>query len=235
MKLTGVITGDIVNSRGLPVIPRKKLYADFKKFLDNLKKEKWLNDFEIFRGDSFQCVIKNTKESLRVALMIRSYIRSYISLEQKEIYAGYQAKGKATSKGYYPGTQDIKLAIGIGAVDFIKKKSPAHSDGEAFYLSGDSLDHLKGMPYRMMLKSPDNKFNASIEPAILLLDAVIQKWTNNQAETISLKLKDLKEDEIARKLKITQPAVNQRIKTSQWYAIEKLLNYFTDTLQSWSE
>jgi len=233
MKLISVITGDIVDSRGMSINAREKLYLDLKKFLEELKKQKWIKEYELFRGDSFQCVIEKKEETLKVSLMIRGFIKSYITLEQKDIYARYLGKGKMASKGYFPGKQDIRLAIGIGKVDFMTKNSLAHSDGEAFYLSGDALDRLKSMPYRMMLKTPDIKFNESIEPTILLLDAVLQKWTNNQAETVLFKLKNMTEDEIAKKLKITQSAVNQRTKTSQWYAIEKLLVYFTNTLKDW--
>jgi hypothetical protein len=231
MKIIGVITGDIVDSRGLSSKAREKLYLALKKFLEDLKKQQWIKEYELFRGDSFQCVVGKKEETLKAALMIRAYIKSYIGLEQKRIYAQYSGKGKMASKGYFPGKQDIRLAIGIGTVDFIKKNSLAHSDGEAFHLSGDALDALKNLPYRMMLKTSDSNFNELIEPGMLLLDAVIQKWTNNQAETVLFKLKNMKEDEIARKLKITQPAVNQRTKTSQWYAIEKLLHYFANTLK----
>jgi hypothetical protein len=232
MKQIGVITGDIVGSREISAKSRAQLYLDFKKFLDSLQKDNWIDRYEVFRGDSFQCTLSKKNETLRVALMIRAFIKSYISLEQKAIVSKYPGQGKTASKGYYPGQQDIRLAIGIGATDFIKKDSLAHSDGEAFYLSGDSLDSLKKMPYRMVVKTPDKKFNDSIEASILLLDAVIQKWTNNQAEIVLFKLKNMKENETARELKITQSAVNQRTKTSQWYAIDKLVAYFSDTLQN---
>jgi hypothetical protein len=232
MKIIGVITGDIVGSRGLPRNAREKLYLALKKFLEDLKKQQWIKEYELFRGDSFQCVVEKKEETLKAALMIRAFIKSYISLEEKKTYLQHSGKVKTATKGYFPGKQDIRLAIGIGAVDFMKKNSLAHSDGEAFHLSGDALDALKSMPYRMMLKTPDTNFNESMEPGMLLLEAVIQKWTNNQAETVLFKLKNMKEDEIARKLKITQPAVNQRTKTSQWYAIEKLIHYFAMTLKN---
>jgi len=212
---------------------RQKLYADFKKFLANLQKNGWLNEYELFRGDSFQCSVEKKETTLRVSLIIRSFIKSYISLEHKEQYKKTAEINQSVSKGYFPGKQDIRLGIGIGKFDFIKKGDLSHSDGQVFQLSGETLDSLKKFPFRMMVKTSDNKFNASVEPSILLLDAVIQKWTNTQAETVLLKLENLKEEEIARKLKISQSAVNQRTKTAQWYAIEKLIVYFEDTLKEW--
>jgi hypothetical protein len=230
IKSIGVITGDIVGSRGLPRKLRENIYLALKKFLEALKQERSIKEYELYRGDSFQCVVEKKEEALKVALMIRAYLKSYISPGERKDQELKLKKG-ILSKGYFPGRQDIRLAIGIGAVDFMKRNSLAQSDGEAFHLSGDAMEALKHMPYRMMVKTPDKGFNDSLEPGMLLLDAVIQKWTHNQAETVLFKLKNLKEDEIARKLKITQPAVNQRTKTSQWYAIEKLLGYFENTLK----
>lgn len=87
----------------------------------------------------------------------------------------------------------------------------------------------------MVVKTARDSFNQSLEPSILLLDAVIQKWTSNQAQTVGYKLAGLKEEEIAQALGITQPAVNQRVKASQWFAIEKLLAYFEMNVKDWKE
>jgi DNA-directed RNA polymerase specialized sigma subunit len=86
---------------------------------------------------------------------------------------------------------------------------------------------------RLALKTFNNEFNEQIEPAILLLDALIQKWTQNQAELVLYKLQNKKEDEIAGLLGISQSAVNQRTKTAQWYAIEKLIEQFEKTVKTW--
>lgn len=229
MENIGVITGDIVDSREISITIRELLYADLKSFLESLKKNKRIDKYELFRGDSFQCIVKQKEETLKIALMIRLFVKSYITSEQKQKYANYLGKGKMASKGYYPSLLDIRVAIGIGSFDFLNKKTLAHSDGEAFYLSGGGLDEIKTMPNRMVVKTNNIEFTNAIEPSILLMDALIQKWTVNQAETVLLKLEGFKEDEIARQLKISQSAVNQRTKTAQWYAIEKLLAYFNTT------
>jgi len=74
-----VITGDLVASREIGSTSRQELYGDLKKFLTSLKKEKWINAFEMFRGDSFQCVLENPEYALRAALLIRAFIKSYMS------------------------------------------------------------------------------------------------------------------------------------------------------------
>jgi hypothetical protein len=224
MKITGVITGDIVASRELSIESRKTLYADLKKFMEELQKKKWVKAFEMFRGDSLQCVARNPEESLRVALMIRAFMKCYITAEHRSSLK--EGKEKSSAKGYFQGKQDIRISVGIGGTDFIKAGSLAHSDGEAFHLSGEGLDGLKNTSYRIIVKTGFDSFNEPLEPAILLLDAVIEKWTQHQAEIILFKLQDLKEEEIARKIGISQSAVSQRTKNSQWNAIEKLLQWF---------
>ncbi len=60
----------------------------------------------------------------------------------------------------------------------------------------------------------------------------MQKWTQNQAELVYYKLQNKKEEEIAKLLRISQSAVNQRTKTAQWNAIEKLIIYFERVVQN---
>ena len=198
--------------------------------MKSLKAEGWLSAFEMFRGDSLQCVISNKENVLRVALMIRAWMKSYSPLKTETKQMQYQAIGKLKTKGYFSGQQDIRLAIGIGKVDFLKNKL-SDSDGEAFHLSGQGLDSLKDTSYRMIVQTTDKKFNETIEAVMPLLDAVLEKWTSNQAEIILYKLKDYKEEQIALQIGISQSAVNQRTKTSQWSAIEKLVVWFEKTIK----
>lgn len=229
-KLLGIITADIVASGKLPGKSREKLYSDLRKFVRTLKTEGWLSVFEMFRGDSLQCMVRNKEMALRVALMIRAWMKSYNS-EGKALTVR-RANGKVTVKGYFLGKQDIRLAIGIGRADFLNNKL-SQSDGEAFHLSGQALDGLKDTSRRMVIQTANEKFNEMIEAVIPLLDAVLEKWTSNQAEIILYKLKDYKENQIALEIGISQPAVNQRTKTSQWNAIEKLVDWFEKTIKDW--
>jgi hypothetical protein len=225
--IIGIITGDIVNSRSIPVDTKEKLYKNIKTFLNKLKQDGWITSYELFRGDSFQCLLENITHALRVTLMIKCFIKSYLD---DTLTDNDNSEQKNTSKGYNQSKYDIRLATGIGSSDFTDKGNLAHSDGEAFYLAGDALDYLKKQPFKMMLVTYDSTFNTTIEPTILLLDAVIEKWTDNQAEAVMYKLLSKKEDEIAQLLGVSQSAINQRTKTSQWFAIEKLLLYFENKI-----
>lgn len=211
-KQLGVITADIVASRDLSPKKREALYADVKASLQALKKEGWIASYELYRGDSLQCVAAHPEQALRVALIIRSFFKAYNG-------------GEETDSKY-----DVRIAAGVGGVDFYSKTDLAHSDGEAFRLSGEGLDSLRDVPWRLALRTGDAALTESLAPAVLLLDAVLQKWTANGAEAVFYRLKDLKEEAISRKVGVSQPAINQRLKAAQWYAVDALLQYFEKTI-----
>ncbi len=231
MKIYGIITGDIVSSREIEAPIRERLFDDIGSLLKDLKKQ-WINSYETYRGDSLQCEVKSPEVALRVALIIRSFFRAYFPDELKPKIPSKKGKKAIATKGYFATNFDVRLGIGIGTVDFIKKNKITTSDGEAFRLSGEALDNLAQATQRLAVKTFNPTFNEQIEPPVLLLDALIQKWTQNQAELVLYKLQDKKEDEIAASLKITQSAVNQRTKTAQWLAIEKLVLYFEKTVKT---
>lgn len=230
MTLHGIITGDIVSSRTIEPDTRKKLFDDVQSFLKELKK-KWIIQYETYRGDSLQCEAKSPELSLRVALIIRSYFRAYIPDEMKLRAFSLKSKEKRPTKGYFTNAVDIRLAIGLGEIDFIKKNKISGSDGEAFRLSGEALDTLKSTTQKFAIRTTDKNFNEQIEPSVMLLDALIEKWTQNQAELVLHKLQNIKEEKIATLLNISQSAVNQRTRTAQWSAIEKMVSYFERTVQ----
>jgi len=227
MAFYSIITGDIVSSGKIKPAARAALFESINDLLKRMKK-KWISEYETYRGDSLQCVVASPEHALRAALIIRSFLKSHVSSGTNT-----SRKRKPSIKGYFPTSFDIRVAIGIGKVDFINKKKISGSDGEAFRFSGNTLDHLKETGQRLGVKTFDKNFDYQTEPSILLLDSVIQKWTQNQAELVYHKLQNKKEDEIASLLHITQSAVNQRTKTANWYAIQKLIEYFEATIQTW--
>jgi DNA-directed RNA polymerase specialized sigma subunit len=218
--VVAIITGDIVSSTKLQPKERQQLYNNTDSFLKSLPA--YINSYETFRGDSLQCQAIDPAMSLRVALLIRSFFRAYTTTDKKKTLL-------KKSKGYFTTNYDIRLAIGMGETDFIDKKITS-SDGEAFRLSGHALDSLKDSTQRLVIQTANSQFNEQWEPPILLLDALVQRWTQTQAELVLYKLQKVREDEIAARLQITQSAVTQRKKTAQWYAVEKLLEYFEKTI-----
>lgn len=216
MKQKAVITGDLVSSQKIKALLREELYNDIDAFAKSLKR-KWISSYERFRGDSIQCVAVQTGLSLRVALMIRCFVKSYQPSETKK---------KSARKGYTSAQFNIRLSIGIGTIDFINEKKLSSSDGEAFVLSGLSLDELKKNTGNIVVKTNNIETNTEWELIIALLDAIIEKWTRNGAELVLQKLMNKRDDEIAQQLNISLSAVTQRKKIAQWNAVNKAIQYF---------
>src|SRR5450432_557020 len=87
MAIRAVITGDIVNSTKLTAAKEKKL-------LRVLRQVFILNQFEFYRGDSFQVYQMNAGDALKTALLCRS---AAISISQDEETA----------------SSDVRISIGI--------------------------------------------------------------------------------------------------------------------------
>jgi hypothetical protein len=224
-----IITGDIVASRKIAPAIREKLYEDLNSFLKTIKK-KWLKTYETYRGDSLQCEVGSPKLSLRTALLIRSFVMSYVPENIQKKNKSILRKG-IHLRGYSNIEFDIRLGVGIGPADFIKKNKITSSDGKAFQLSGQALDSAKEEDQRLNIKTDNKIVNQEIEPLILLLDALTQKWTQNQAELVYHKLQNKKDEEISSLFNISRSAVNQRKKNAQWHAIEKAITYYESKIK----
>jgi hypothetical protein len=220
----GIITGDIINSRRIDAKAREYLYAALQQFLKTLQAEGWLKKVEQTGGDSFQCEVVDVKQVLRIALMIKCFVKA------NTITAPSSKQADATKKTL-PATANagVRIAASIGGVDFMKKKLSA-SDGEAFILASEALANLKTTYSELALQTSQPLLNASLAPTIVLLDALAQKYFGRQAAVILQKLQFKKEEEVAAIMGISQPGVNQAAKSAQWYAVEIAVKYIEDQI-----
>jgi hypothetical protein len=217
-----VITGDIVHSG--------KLNADDKMYLAKALKKTlkiWDKDFdmksEMYRGDSFQCLVYSLSNSLRVAILLKTFIKSLNPSQVYDIYSRENPE-KVNSRIFSANIFDVRISVGIGPVDF-EMKSVATSDGVAFNISGSNLDKIKGTKQSLIIGS-DDEFSAELETEIVLLDNILSRATALQCEVINLKALGYTEVKIANMLKIRQSAVNQRSVSAGWNAIDTLLKRF---------
>ena len=220
--IKAVITGDIIDSG--------KLKPEEKEFLTNSLRKRlkvWDAEFnmksELYRGDSFQCLLNNPTDVARVALLIKTFIKCLNPSKQFDLYEGKNPQNKAST---IPTNVliDSRISIGIGEVD-LEMKSVATSDGIAFNLSGTKLDKIKGTKQSFAISS-DDTFHEELETEAVLLDNILSRATALQCEVINLKLLGYTEIKIANMLKIKQSAVNQRSNGSGWNAIEVFVNRF---------
>jgi hypothetical protein len=221
--MKAVITGDIIQSTRLSVEHRSALV---KQIQDAMKI--WETDFtfksEFFRGDSFQCLLQHPHLSLRVSLLLKTFIRS---LNPTTSFALISKKMPEKKSSVLLPTSiiDARIAVGIGDADAGAKL--ATSNGMAFSLSGHLLDALKNSKQSFGIATND-EYNNELETESMLLDALISKTTALQCEVINLKLLYYNETEIAKKLNIIQSAVNQRSRSGNWNAIDAMVDRFEE-------
>ncbi len=220
--IQAIITGDMIHSTRMSMKHRDWL---LKQIADALKQ--WNKDFgmrsEIFRGDSFQCLVKKPADALKLSMLLKTFIRSLIPDDLNTIR---KMDSRAIRKGIIFPTWifDARIAIGIGEIELLSKRL-ASSGGKAFQLSGQLLDRMKSRRQSLAIATED-RFKEELETEFFLLDAIISKTTPLQCEVITLKLLGYTEHQIAEQLEVGQSAINQRSNSGNWNAIELMLKRF---------
>ncbi len=196
-----VITGDVIGFTSITVSKRKKLMLDTNELMAS-----WVQKpgyARVFRGDSFQMLFENTEEALKRSIQLRCWF-------------------KKNSSGL-KDMLDVKMAIGIGNISY-HGKTVLDSDGEAFHLSGRTFDVMEE-DENLSIVTSDKLKNEQLKIILNLADIIISSWTINQATVIYLLLEGKTQQQMADELKISQSAVNNRIKLSRWKKIEKAIRY----------
>lgn len=217
MGLVGVLSGDIVKS--------SRRETSKQTIMDHLnlaleasrsylgKRGCFLYFSDIYRGDAFQCALTEPEYSLWTSVFIRTEL---IKLRAEGVRA------------------DVRLGLGLGAVSSWNEKTISSSDGEAFRLSGKALDSLKARKdkyRRLRILSPWSDEAALLSVLAAFLDALIQRWTPEQAEAISLFLRDTNQGEASKILEIRQPSVQRRLQTAGHFAVKEGLELFSQTIK----
>lgn len=202
-----VISGDIVSSKKHQAY-FPEILKEFKAYFSLLKSDFYAKDnFNFTRGDGFQGVVDNPKDALNVAFGIICFAK--------------------TMKNRVQGIGDfnVRICIGIGDISYFGANT-LESDGEAFRLSGQYLDGMKSESRVLRIVSGDEERNLELDLYCLFSEVLMQKWTLSGAEVMLFLLADTKEVDIAKHLGVTQPAINSRKKSLNWYTIKAFLNRY---------
>jgi len=204
MNYKAVITGDIINSR--KIADKELLMSVLQNlFIEINTRFSFQNQFEIYRGDSFQTLLENPKQALRIALLLRLGLRK--QSPDAVIW-------------------DARIGVGIGAVNYLNEDIKI-SNGEAFELSGTSLDTMKKSDQRIQIQVSDSDLNAQLKILNTLADAIVNRWSINASEVIYRQLLfGETQSQIAQKLNISQSAVHQRFANANFDAINTYISYF---------
>ena len=205
-----VVTGDLVNSSSLgtdqTMMVMRQLQEAFKS-----TEAGTLSGFEVLRGDSFQGIVSAPAKALIDALRIKTLVNSSIQ----------PAKAAANSSPL----ADVRISIGIGEATYDLNDINI-SNGEAFQLSGKTLDEMKGDQQFTKISTPYPELNAEFLVYMKFLDYLTSRWSIASAEVVHYLLQGLKEQEIADILKRSQAAVNLRKKAAGWEEIKLLLDRY---------
>ncbi len=209
-----VITGDIVKYSNLPVKLRKNLEPLLHQCGEQLGRhfaDELASPLIVFRGDSWQLVLNTPKAALRIALYLRTLLIAASNDKNKQ-------------------RLDTRLAIGVGAIDFLPNKKNTSGGGIAFVLSGRKLDEIKpgsGMGISIDHKDSHVLFKAW-DVIVQLIDALARDWTPSQAIAISWALLNLTQKDIAAKYSppITQQGVAKHLNTASWPTVEHAIEYY---------
>lgn len=220
MTYKAVITGDIVHSR--EVENMHALLNVLKSTISEIKKVFSTKiNFEIYRGDSFQMLVAQPEEAMKIALLIRSKLRSSVLIS---------AKNDANVS--LESLWDARISIGIGKVSN-QSQRVVESTGEAFELSGRQLDEMKNKHERLCITTCWKNMNLQLQVITKLSDAIVSRWTLNSSEAAYRHLLfNETQAEIAKKLNVSQPAVHKRLIIANMEAIKEMLDYLNLTIKN---
>jgi hypothetical protein len=219
------ISADVVSSTALNVKQRLVLEKKLAQLLNTLKQTFGPEIFfgRLIKGDYIECVLNDPKLALRVALLIKSHIKSLPIQPDKKI-----GQNLDEFKEY-----GVRIAIGIGTLSIFNKKKGI-IDGEAIYLSGRAVNEMTSSDKKnkttLVFKSNNNAWNESFTPVFQLLDVLFAKYKQAQSEVVFYKLLNKPEKEITMILKKSQSTINQHSTSTGWYAVENAVNYFENTI-----
>lgn len=150
-----VITGDLANSQQ---VDTASYIAYLDELLSELQQAKRLQQYDIFRGDSFQ-IISQPEQGLLLAVYIRIALRA----------------ANATH-------WDARLAIGLGT-----RRVKNAGYGSAFLNSGNSLDNMAKNCY-LALKTDNEKINDVVSDLLPMLDHVISRLSQTEAKIVQARM-----------------------------------------------
>jgi len=196
VKIYAILTGDLVGSRK----------ADIQKWLPILEENLryYSNNFDIFRGDSFQVAV-SIEQCIEAIFLIKATIRAIEPL-------------------------DVRIGLGLGEVSYWDEHIK-NSAGEALVRSGEAFDALdKNL---VNVKSPWLEWDEPTNIMLNLATELANRWTLNMAQTVATQIKNPKanQSELAKLLKKKyQSQISTELGNASWQKIKVTIDYCTKEL-----
>lgn len=166
----------------------------------------------LVHGDSIECVMDNPKDALRIAVLLKTCVKSFVPLD-----------GAADDKFRGIG---LRLAIGIGSMRIIDRKLDM-MDGEAIYLSGRALANIRNKPIDdfQIEVAPGVSYDRSMTVIVQFLSRRIDEATSRQCKTLFYRLQCNNDNDVAEIMGISRAGVNNNLHCIGWDLITKTISY----------
>jgi hypothetical protein len=219
IKLYAVVTGDIKNFTSLSDNKREKLVIETEHLLRGMVANE--KDAKMFRGDSYQFIVDDIGGILRKCIKLICWFKMN---SDRDIQPERGQINFNTRLG-------TRLSIGVGELAY-EGKSVLDSDGQAFHLSGRIFDDMDKSDI-IRLTTFDEQKNSMYEIILTYINLLVRQWTISQAETIYylLTLKEGTQEQIGRKLNMTQPGVAKNLRSAHWKEVEKGIIFISRELK----
>ena len=211
------ISADIVASTSLDQSKREFLDTQLRNFLRELRTVFGAKKFfgRLVKGDCLECFLEEPQPALRVALMIRTFVKS---LEIKSSNSDFNNHG-------------ARVAVGIGGITTLDRKR-GFIDGSAIVFSGRAVQEMGNRNKTgLVFQSANTRWNNSMTPLFTLLDAMLVKSTRQQCGILWHRLSGKTVSETSAITGTSQSNVTKQLRAAGWSAIESALKYFEDEIK----
>lgn len=202
VRSTSLKTEDLINMRKQLLALFHDLECDYQGF--------WAR---IIRGDSIECVVPNCNDALRIAILIKLFVKMKASaFECSEMLQKY----------------GIRFSIGVADIRYADKEEDI-INGPAIYISGRNLDEISRKDNNMtvfeMARAP-KELNNLLDSYVAMVSSIVDSYSAKQAEVVFYKLLGMREVEIADRVGIFQSSVNTRASHAQWGLLNTAIKDF---------
>ena len=211
--MIATISADIVRSTSMNtedlIVLRNRLRDLFQDFEEDYPGF-WAR---IVRGDSIECVVPDYNDALRIAILIKLYVKMRVSeFECSEMLQRY----------------GIRFSIGVADIKYADKKEDI-INGPAIYLSGRNLDEISRRENIMTafeIEQAPKPLSNLLDSYVAMVSGIVDSYSAKQAEVVFLKLLGFKEIEISERVGISQSSVNTRAANAQWGLLNTAIKDF---------
>lgn len=210
--MIATISADIVRSTSLQTRDLISLRNKLRGLLDDFEKDYPGFWARIVRGDSIECVVPEYGESVRIAILIKLFVKMQVGdLDCQELLRRH----------------GIRFSIGIADIDYADKAEDI-INGPAIFISGRNLDELsrRGAYSAIEIEGAPRSLNDLLDSHVALMSNLVDSYSAKQAEVVFYKILGYKEVEIAQLLGIYQSSVNMRSGNAQWGLLNQSIRDF---------